>query len=307
MNDTSPLKGLPLVLGGNVFGWTASGDDGFAVLDAYYEAGGRTIDTADSYSIFVPGHVGGESESYIGNWLSSRGIRPHMKIHTKVGNLPEHNRYDLRTVTKAIDRSLDRLQTDYVDLYYLHSDNQDISMEQIVESMDSTVKANKARALAASNIKMSRLSESIEIAKATKSSQFIALQNQYNLLERSDFDKNYQTFCLDNKICMFPFFGLASGYLTGKYRNPEDFNKWPRGMRTRSYEENGPALLAVMDQISLETGASLAEIALSWLLRQPGITAPIASARTVDQVNQIVASTSLDLNQDQLDRLTNHD
>lgn len=304
MNNLSPIDGLPLVLGGNVFGWTAKGDEGLAVLDGFYEAGGRMIDTSDAYSHFVPGHKGGESETFLGNWLSSRGVRPEMKIHTKTGNLPGDKVYEPSTVTAAMERSLDRLQTDYVDLYYVHFDNVDVPIEQIVEAMNVPVSAGKARALGASNFTLPRLRAALDAARASGAMAFSVLQNQYNLLERADFTADYQEFCSENGISMLPYYGLASGYLTGKYREQKDFEKWMRGLRTQSYAESGPAVLAVMDEIAKETGATLPAIALSWLAKQPGITAPIASARSVGQVSQLIASTGLDLTPAQLERLT---
>ncbi len=305
MNENKAIGGLPLVLGGNVFGWTAKGEDGFAVLDAFYESGGRMIDTSDSYSQFVPGHKGGESETLLGEWLASRGVRKDMKIHTKTGNLPGDNVLEPDRVTAAMERSLNRLQTDYVDLYYVHFDNEDVPTEQIVRAFDAMVRVGKARKIGTSNTKLARLKAAIEFARESGLTAFSALQNQFNLLERKDFGPEYQQYCTENRIAMFPYFGLASGYLTGKYRAPEDFEKWVRGRRTMGYAETGPKMLAIMDEIATETGASLPAIALSWLASQPGITAPIASARTTEQLAALIESTKLNLSETQLNRLSN--
>ncbi|MFN3214273.1 MAG: aldo/keto reductase [Henriciella sp.] len=301
----TPIDGLPLVLGGNVFGWTAKGDEGFAVLDAFYEAGGRMIDTADAYTKAMPGHSGGESETFIGQWLTSRGVRDEMKIHTKTGKLnPGDELYELSTVSSTIEESLNRLQTNHVDLYYAHADNTDVPIDQIVESMNTTVFAGKAHALGISNITLPRFKMALDAAARTSATKFSVLQNQMNLLEQDDFDPTYQQFCVEHGISMLPYFSLASGYLTGKYRTPGDFDKWMRGRMTKRYTENGKNVLAAMDAIATETGASLATIALAWLASQPGITSPIASARTVDQLEQLIDFTRLKLSEIQIKSLT---
>jgi len=315
VNDHPSIAGIPLVLGGNVFGWTANGDEGRAVLDAFYEAGGRMIDTADVYSAWIPGHVGGESERFIGEWLESRGVRGEMRIHTKTGMLSRKNAvqiggpgdedlYRPAEVLISLDASLERLRTDYLDLYYAHRDYPSLSVEQIVEAFDGAAKSGKVREIGASNFTAERLSAALEAADASGSTPFTALQNQYNLVARDDYGPDLQRLCTSRGIVMLPFFGLASGYLTGKYRNPEDFEQGNRAYRVKDYAEAGRPILAEMDRIAAETGASLPAIALAWLVRQPGIPAPIASARTVEQLEQMLEFTTLELSQDQLDRLT---
>jgi aryl-alcohol dehydrogenase-like predicted oxidoreductase len=272
--DHPAIAGLPLVLGGNVFGWTAQGDEGLAVLDAFYEAGGRMIDSADVYSAWAPGHKGGESESFIGKWLES------------------------------LDASLARLRTDYLDLYYAHRDYPQLDIGEIVEAFNGAVAGGKVRALGASNFTAERLSAALDVADASGATPFTVLQNEYNLVARDAYGSDLQRLCAQRGMAMLPFFGLAAGYLTGKYRTDQDFEQGNRAYRVKDYRESGRPVLTEMDAIAEETGASLAAIALAWLVRQPGIPAPIASARTPEQLRQMLEFTRLDLTQDQLDRLT---
>lgn len=315
MSGHSFIAGVPLVLGGNVFGWTAKGDQGFAVLDAFYEAGGRMIDTADVYSAWIDEHEGGESEKFLGKWLSSRGVRKDMRIHTKTGMLTrkspsnpgsmgDPDLYRPEEVLAHLDASLERLQTDYVDLYYAHRDFEELEVAEIVDAFEGAVATGKVRALGASNFGIERFGAALAYAETTAKTPFIALQNQYNLVSRGSYGEDLQELCTSRGIAMLPFYGLAAGYLTGKYRKPEDFEEGARVYRTKDYAEIGPSVLSVMDAISAETGASLAAIALAWLARQPGIPAPIASARNTDQLEQLLESTGLDLSDEQVSRLT---
>jgi len=309
------IVGIPLVLGGNVFGWTADGDEGRAVLDAFYAAGGRMIDTADVYSAWIPGHVGGESERFLGEWLESRGVRAEMRIHTKTGMLSrkgpaqiggpgDPDLYRPDEVLISLAASLERLRTDYLDLYYAHRDYPELPIGQIVEAFDGAVKSGKVREIGASNFSAERLAAALDAADAVGATPFTVLQNQYNLVARDDYGPDLQTLCTARGIAMLPFFGLASGYLTGKYRKPEDFAQGNRSHRVKDFDEAGRPILAEMDRIAEETGATLPAIALAWLVRQPGIPAPIASARTVGQLEQMLEFTRLELSQDQLDRLS---
>jgi aryl-alcohol dehydrogenase-like predicted oxidoreductase len=305
MSAHQSIGGIPLVLGGNVFGWSAKGDEGLAVLDAFYEAGGRMIDTADVYSAWIPGHKGGESETLIGQWLDTRGVRSEMLIHTKTGMLGGSELYEAARVLQSLDASLKRLRTDYLDLYYAHKDYPELPIEQIVEAFDGTVKTGKVREIGASNFDAARLGAALQAAGRDGRTPFSVLQNQYNLVSRGDYGPDLQALCTQREIAMLPFFGLASGYLTGKYRSEEDFAKSSRGGRAKELAAgNGPAVLAVMDEVAAETGASLPAIALAWLVRQPGIPAPIASARTVDQLEELLEFTRVELSQEQIDRLT---
>ena len=309
------IAGIPLVLGGNVFGWTASGDEGLAVLDAFYEAGGRMLDTADVYSAWVPGHAGGESESFLGRWLESRGVRADMRVHTKTGMLTrkvpvqigadgDPDLFRPEEVLQSLDASLDRLRTDYLDLHYAHRDYEQLGIGQIVEAFDGAVRSGKVREIGASNFTAERLSAALDAADASGARAFTMLQNEYNLVSRAAYGPELQRLCTGRGVAMLPFFGLAAGYLTGKYRKPQDFEQGDRSYRVRDYQETGRPVLAEMDRIAAETGASLPAIALAWLVRQPGIAAPIASARTVEQLRQILEFTRLELTSEQVARLT---
>ena len=308
-----PVAGIPLVLGGNVFGWTADEEDSFAVLDAFYEAGGRMLDTADVYSAWAPGHSGGESEAVIGRWMASRGVRSDMKIHTKTGMLSKQqiddhmghpSLYEPDAIMRHLDSSLERLQTDYLDLYYAHRDFDGVSIEQIVEGFAATVDAGKVRALGASNFSAERLSAALAHADSRGLVPFSVLQNEYNLVARDSYGEDLQKLCISRGIAMLPFFGLAAGYLTGKYRQPEDFEQGERSRRVIEYKDSGKLVLAVMDKIADETGASHPAIALAWLRAQPGIPAPLASARNVEQLESLLESTRLELSEEQVERLT---
>jgi aryl-alcohol dehydrogenase-like predicted oxidoreductase len=315
MTNHSAIAGIPLVLGGNVFGWTAQGDEGFAVLDAFYEAGGRMIDSADVYSAWAPGHKGGESESFIGQWLESRGVRAEMRLHTKTGMLTKKtpvqigaegdpDLYRPEEVLDSLDASLERLRTDYLDLYYAHRDYTQLDIGEIVEAFSGAAKSGKVREIGASNFSAERLTAALDAADASGAVPFTVLQNEYNLVARNAYGPELQRLCTERGIAMLPFFGLAAGYLTGKYRKPEDFEQGNRAYRVKEYQESGRPVLAEMDRVAEETGASLPAIALAWLVRQPGIAAPIASARTPEQLQQLLEFTRLELTQDQLDRLT---
>jgi aryl-alcohol dehydrogenase-like predicted oxidoreductase len=315
MTSHPSIAGIPLVLGGNVFGWTAQGDEGLAVLDAFYEAGGRMIDTADVYSAWAPGHKGGESESFIGQWLESRGVRSDMRIHTKTGMLTKKtpvqigaegdpDLYRPEEVLDSLDASLERLRTDYLDLYYAHRDYTQLEIGQIVAAFDGVIKGGKVREIGASNFTAERLAAALDAADASGATPFTMLQNEYNLVSRKSYGPELQRLCTERGIAMLPFFGLAAGYLTGKYRKPEDFEQGNRAYRVKDYRESGRPVLAEMDRVAAETGASLPAIALAWLVRQPGIPAPIASARTVAQLHELLEFTRLELTEDQLARLT---
>jgi aryl-alcohol dehydrogenase-like predicted oxidoreductase len=300
------IAGIPLVLGGNVFGWTADQDTSFAVLDAFYEAGGRMVDTADVYSAWVPGHKGGESETVLGAWLASRGVRSDMRIHTKTGMLApgggDPALFGAERIADSLQRSLDRLQTDYLDLYYAHRDYEELPAADIVAAFGSATK-DKVRSLGASNFSAARLSETLAAAKAAGSMPFTALQNEYNLVSRDKYGADLQALCTANGIAMFPFYGIANGFLTGKYRSEADFGKSVRGGRMKELIVSGAPMLAAMDAIAADTGATLAQIALAWLAVQSGIGAPIASATKVEQVKDLCGMASLTLTPQQLDSL----
>jgi aryl-alcohol dehydrogenase-like predicted oxidoreductase len=303
---SSDLFTSRLILGANVFGWTADQDASFAVMDAFVAGGGTMIDTADSYSSFVPGHVGGESETVIGKWLKQRGRRDDVLIATKVGNLPGVGGEGLAParIAAAIDDSLRRLQTDYVDLYIAHVDDATQDQGEVAEAFERLVQAGKVRTIGASNFSAERLARARSIQADSGFSQYQSLQNHYNLLERGEYEGEVQDFCVAHDVAMTPYFGLASGYLTGKYRKIEDFAGKARGSGTiRYFNGNGPAVLAALDLLAAESGASLAQLALAWLAQQPGVVAPIASATSIRQIEDLLGVLSLDLTREQLQAL----
>jgi aryl-alcohol dehydrogenase-like predicted oxidoreductase len=295
-----------LVLGGNVFGWTASGADAFRILDRFVEAGGTMIDTADVYSAWVPGHEGGESESLIGEWLRRRGSSEGVAIATKVGMLHRHGGGKLEPwrIEKAAEASLKRLGVETIDLYYAHQDDPDTPMEDVIEAFDRLVRAGKVRALGASNFTADRLGRALDLARDMGASRYEMLQNEYHLLERGKVEGELQRLCLAEEIAILPFYGLASGYLTGKYRSEADYGKSVRGDRMAKYVEGrGPDVLAVLDSIAAETGATQGQIALAWIAAQPAVAAPIASARTPGQLEELIGAMALELTAEQLARL----
>ncbi len=304
MTENPAIAGLPFVLGGNVFGFTADEDTSFAILDAFHAAGGRMIDTADVYSAWVPGHKGGESETVLGKWFAASGKRADMRLHTKTGMLGGAELYQPDRVLASLDASLDRLQTDYIDLYYAHRDYEELPIADIVTAFDSAVKAGKVRALGASNFTAQRLGAALDAAREQGAEAFSVLQNEYNLVARDAYGADLQALCTTRNIPMLPFFGLASGYLTGKYRTEADLAKSVRGGRMGELIDRGKPMLAVMDDIVRETGATHAQVALAWLRVQPGIGAPIASATSVEQLRELAQAATLDLTAEQLARLT---
>lgn len=304
MSAHPAIAGLPLVLGGNVFGWTADLDASFAVLDAFYEAGGRMIDTADVYSAWVPGHKGGESETVLGQWLESRGVRTEMRIHTKTGMLGAAELYAPERIAQSLDQSLERLRTDYLDLYYAHRDYAELPVDEIAAAFAGTVASGKVRAIGASNFDAARLAAALDAAREGGFAPFQALQNEYNLVSRAAYPAELQQLCLAHGVVMLPFFGLASGFLTGKYRSTDDLAQSVRGTRMKELVTSGLPMLVIMDEIAAETGASLAAIALAWLRSQPGIAAPIASATRTGQLAQLVEGAKLELSAEQVNRLS---
>jgi aryl-alcohol dehydrogenase-like predicted oxidoreductase len=311
MTELRPLgrSGLAtsrLVLGGNVFGWTACGEEAVRILDRFIDAGGTMIDTADVYSAWVPGHQGGESETLIGEWLRRRGSREGVLIATKVGMLHRHGGGKLEPwrIAKAVEASLTRLGIETIDLYYAHRDDPDTPMEEVLEAFDRLVREGKVRALGASNFTAERLGQALALSERLGLARYEVVQNEHHLLARTDFEEALQPLCLAEGIAALPYYGLASGYLTGKYRTEADYGKSIRGDRMAKYVEGrGPAVLAVLDEIALQKGATPAQIALAWVAAQPANAAPIASARTPDQLEELLGSMTLELTAEQLERL----
>ena len=305
---SSDLQIAPLVLGGNVFGWTADRDASFAVLDAFIEGGGTMIDTADVYSAWVPGHQGGESEAVIGDWLRQSGKRDKVLIATKVGMLPGEGGEKLAParIAAACEASLKRLGTDRIDLYFAHQDDESVPQEAVLEAFAKLVTAGKVRVLGASNFHAARLKSANEKARAAGLPRYDVLQPEYNLVSRTKFEGELQDYCVEQNVGVMPYYGLASGFLTGKYRSRDDLSKSVRGGRMGDLlEGKGKAVLDAMDGVADETGATVAQIALAWLIAQDGITAPIASATSVAQLKELLPAMTLSLSAAQRDRLTN--
>jgi aryl-alcohol dehydrogenase-like predicted oxidoreductase len=297
----------PLVLGGNVFGWNLDKAGSFAVLDAFVAGGGTMIDTADVYSAWAPGHKGGESETVIGEWLKASGKRDKVLIATKVGMLPGANGEKLAPahIVASAEASLKRLGVDRIDLYFAHQDDDSVPQEDVLAAFGKLIDAGKIRALGASNFHAARLKSANDAAKAHGLPHYHVLQPEYNLISRHKFEGELQDYCVEHNIGVVPFYGLASGFLTGKYRSAADYGKSAvRGARMAAYlEGKGPAVLAALDKIAAETGATLAQISLAWLAAQPGVTAPIASATSTAQLEELLGSMDLTLTPDQLSML----
>ncbi len=303
---STDLKIAPLVLGGNVFGWTADRAASFAVLDAFVAGGGTMIDTADVYSAWVDGHQGGESESMIGEWLKASGKRDDVLIATKVGMLPGEGGEKLAParIAAAAEASLKRLGTDRIDLYYAHQDDDSQSQEAVLEAFGKLVEAGKVRVIGASNFHAARLKSAVEAAKTSDLPRYHVLQPEYNLVSRTKFEGELQDYCVTENIGVLPYYGLASGFLTGKYRTKDDLGQSVRGGRMGELlEGTGKAVLDAMDSVVEATGATHAQVALAWLIAQPGVTAPIASATSVKQVEDLLPAMTLELSKDQLDAL----
>jgi aryl-alcohol dehydrogenase-like predicted oxidoreductase len=302
----SDLRTPRLVLGGNVFGWTASGEEAFAILDRVVEAGGTMFDTADVYSAWVPGHKGGESESFIGEWLKRRGRRDDVLIATKVGMLPGEGGEKLEParIAAAAEASLRRLGT-HIDLYYAHQDDEKTPLGDTLAAFDALVKAGKVRAIGASNYSAARLGEALDISEREGLARYEVLQPEYNLMVRDRFEGELQRLCIDRNIGVLPYFGLAAGFLTGKYRSEADKAKSIRGGRMDAYlNERGFAVLEALDEVASEAGATPAQVALAWLAAQPGVTAPIASATSRAQLDELLGVLTLELSGEQVERLT---
>lgn len=294
----SGINILPFAFGGNVFGWTADQAMSFRLLDRCVEAGITLIDTADVYSAWMPGHKGGESETAIGAWLKARGpaARAKIVIATKVGMLETRPGLKKANIIAACDDSLQRLGVDVIDLYQSHRDDADAPLAETLAAYGDLIKAGKVRAIGASNYTGERLKEALETSARHNLPRYETLQPLYNLSDRAGFEGGLQDFCATNNIGVIPYFGLAAGFLTGKYRTPDDFKKSIRGMRMANWlNERGLRILAAMDKVSAETGAKLSQIALSWLMTRKAITAPIASATSMEQFNELLGALSLTL------------
>ncbi|MEZ0064298.1 aryl-alcohol dehydrogenase-like predicted oxidoreductase [Streptacidiphilus sp. MAP12-20] len=302
----SDLAVFPLALGGNVFGWTADQDASFAVLDAYAAAGGNFLDTADVYSAWAPGNEGGESERIIGSWLAARGNRDDIVVATKVGAHPKFKGLKAETLTAAAEESLLRLGTDRIDLLYTHFDDESTPVEEIMTALDALVRAGKVRQIAASNISPARLRASLEFAEAEGLARYVALQPHYNLVSRETYEGELAAIATEFGLSAVPYYALAAGFLTGKYRAGGPAVDSPRagGAEKLLASERGQRVLAALDTVAAERGVAHATVALAWLAAQPTVAAPIASARTVEQLPDLVAFPGLTLAAAELDALT---
>jgi len=303
----SGLTTPPLVFGGNVFGWTADKATSFRLLDRFADAGGTMIDTADAYSAWVPGHQGGESETIIGEWLQASGKRGQIQVATKVGMLPGEGGEKLAParIAAACDASLKRLGVETIDLYFAHQDDESVPQADVLAAFARLIDAGKVRALGASNFHAMRLKSALDVATREGLPHYRALQPEYNLVSRHKFEGELQDLCVTHNIGVVPYYGLAAGFLTGKYRSADDLAQSVRGGQMGALlAGKGAAVLAAMDDVAAETGATLAQIALAWLAAQPGVTAPIASATRVEQLEELLGAWDVVLRKDQLDRLT---
>jgi aryl-alcohol dehydrogenase-like predicted oxidoreductase len=294
---SSALEVSPLMLGGNVFGWTVEEASGFKILDAFVDSGLNFLDTADIYSTWVPGHNGGESETIIGKWLKSSGKRSKIVLATKVGmQMPAGKGLKKDYIFQAAEDSLRRLQTDHIDLYQSHEDDPSTPLEETLGAYAELIKQGKVRAIGASNYTADRLAESFQVSKQNGLPRYECLQPKYNLCERSDYEATLEPLAVKEGIGVIPYYALASGFLTGKYRSESDLAKSPRGAGVKKYlNERGFRILAALDEVARAHNSTPGKVALAWLIARPSITAPIASATSVDQLRDLVDATNLEL------------
>jgi aryl-alcohol dehydrogenase-like predicted oxidoreductase len=296
----SGISIAPLMLGGNVFGWTADEATSFSILDAFVAGGFDAIDTADVYSRWVPGHTGGESETVLGAWLKARGSRDKVVIATKLGmDMGGENKgLSAAYMVQAVEASLKRLRTDYIDLYQSHRDDDATPLDETLEAYSRLIKAGKVRAIGASNYSAERLAEALKVSKDAGIPRYETLQPLYNLTDRAGFEGALQDLCVTEDVAVIPFYGLASGFLTGKYRTEADFGKSPRGRGMAKYlNDRGLRILDGLDRVAAGHSATQAQVALAWLAAQPSIAAPIASATSVAQLEDIMGAARLTLSE----------
>ena len=295
------LEISPLVFGGNVFGWTADQATSFKLLDAFLAAGFNAVDTADVYSTWAPGHMGGESETILGEWIKQRGNRNRVIIATKVGaEMGDKSKGLSRShIVRSAENSLRRLHTDYIDLYQSHIDDSSAPLEETLRAYEELMKQGKARAIGASNYKDYRLEAALEISRKKGLPEYQTLQPNYSLVERAEYENNLEQLCLREGLAVINYFPLAAGFLTGKYRAESDATGKPRARIVTKYlNERGIKILAALDQVSKKVNASPAQVSLAWLLARPGITAPIVSATNLEQLTELLASVELALDHD---------
>ena len=302
----SGLQVSPLCFGGNVFGWTADEATSFKLLDGFTDAGLDFIDTADVYSRWVPGHMGGESETIIGKWLKQSGKRDKVIIATKLGMEMAADKKGLSRayMMRAVEDTLRRLQTDYIDLYQSHSDDAQTPLEETMQAFAELIEQGKVRAIGASNYKADRLAESLEVSRRLGIPRYESLQPFYNLYDRDRYEAELEPLCLKEEIGVISYFSLAKGFLSGKYRSEADLSKSPRGQGVKAYlDERGFRILAALDELAKQHNATPAQVSLAWLIARPSITAPIASATTLEQLDDLIAATKLELDEAAIEKL----
>ncbi len=302
----SNIHTAPLCLGGNVFGWTLDEASSFRILDEFVAAGFDFIDTADVYSTWVPGHVGGESETIIGKWLRQRGNRAKVILATKVGWLmpPDGKGLSRAYITRAVEDSLRRLQTDYIDLYQSHVDDADTALEETLAAFGDLIRQGKVRAIGASNYSAARLAQALDLAARGGLPRYDSVQPLYNLYDRSGFEAELGPLCVRRGVGAISYFSLASGFLTGKYRSRQDLVDRARAPRVEKYlTPRGTAILGALDEVAAAHSSTPASVALAWLMSRPGVTAPIASATSSVQLQALVAAVSLRLDAGSIQRL----
>ncbi len=293
----------PLAFGGNVFGWTIDEKTSFQLLDAFTDSGFNLLDTADGYSVWVPGNTGGESETIIGNWLKSRGNRDKVVIATKVGweIAPDKKGLKKEYIFERVEESLRRLQTDYIDLYQSHVDDASTPFEETLEAYDRLIKTGKIRAIGASNIKADRLKAALETSKQHNLPIYQSLQPEYNLYSRQEFEAELEPLVLQEEIGVICYYALASGFLTGKYRSEDDLNKSPRGGGVKRFlNDRGFSILSALDEVAARHNANPAQVSLAWLMARPSITAPIASATSLEQLHDLTRAAQITLSQEDI-------
>ena len=294
----STLQVSPLAFGGNIFGWTVDESTSFKLLDAFVGAGFNFIDTADTYSRWAPGNQGGESETIIGKWLKQRGNRAKVVVATKVGMEmgPGKKGLSRSYILQAVEDSLRRLQTDYIDLYQSHTDDAETPLDETLATYADLVKQGKVRVIGASNYKGECLAEALRVSKQKGYPSYQSLQPLYNLYDHADYEENLEPVCVANGLGVIPYFPLAAGFLSGKYRSEADLSKSKRGQGNKKYlNERGFRILAALDKVAKQYGSTPAKVSIGWLLARPSITAPIASATNLDQLNDLIDATNLKL------------
>ena len=299
------IEVAPLAFGGNVFGWTIDEQTSFTLLNAFTSAGFNLVDTADSYSRWAPGNKGGESETIIGNWIKQRGNRDKIIIATKVGSdMGEGKCLKKDYIFRSVENSLKRLQTDHIDLYQSHFDDVNTPVEETMDAYSQLIQQGKVRAIGASNLSIERLKASVAYSKQKNIPAYETLQPLYNLYDRENFEKEYKQFCLENNISVINYYSLASGFLTGKYRSENDLSKSARGGGNKKYmTERGFKILEALDEVSARYTTTPATISLAWLMAQPTVAAPIASATSISQLNDLIASVNVKLDENAIELL----